>query len=341
MNNDFKERIKVDVEQYLEEKNPLTDIEKIDVLRKFIDSQKEHFESYINFVNAELCILKDYRIVSDYTKLLARIKSIESSIKNDDTKALNDVFGMEIDSGTPGESAFITKLFKDTLEETREIIHNNDSGYIAHHYSGYPKAGNIVEGFEEILNHKQYDSKEMYESYIKKLPAKALEKLQEDEKKIIKLKEYCKKFCDNLNNYLEKNIKQIKKERLINLKVKLGKVEQEYHKAEKLRRGEYVNEEQPIIEVQLKTIQIAINANIGTANHGAYKGEKIEEIQEEYDRNGGLPFSKLPEKMYVSELKKNIKGVPIPPRILSSKETAAQLYPSLIVEEDIKIGGDR
>lgn len=337
MNNDFKERIKVEC---LEEKNPLTDIEKMEVLRKFIDSQKNHFESYINFVNIELCILKDYRIVSDRTELSARIKSIESSIKNDDNKALNDVFGMEIDSATPGESAFIAMLFKDTLEETREVIHNKESGYVAYHYSGYPKAGNIAERFEDILNHEAYDPKEMYESYIKKLPLKTLEEFNKDEEKIKRLKEFCEKFCNNLNHYIEKKIKRIKKERLINLKLKLEKVEQEYHKAEKLKANTYVDVEQPIIEAQLKTIQVAIDADLGEASHEFYKGEEIERIQEEYDRNGGLPFSKLPI-MYESELKRDKNGVPIPPRILSSEETAAKVYKSLIVVKDREIGGDR
>lgn len=340
MNNDFKERIKVDVEQYLEEKNPLTDIEKMEVLRKFIDSQKNHFESYINFVNVVLCILKDYRIVSDRTELSARIKSIESSIKNDDNKALNDVFGIEIDSATPGESAFIAMLLKATLEETREVIHNKESGYVAYHYSGYPKAGNIAERFEAILNHEAYDSKEMYESYIKKLPLKTLEEFNNDEEKIKRLKEFCEKFCNNLNHYIEKKIKRIKKERLINLKLKLEKVEQEYHKAEKLKANTYVDVEQPIIEAQLKTIQVAIDADLGEASHEFYKGEEIERIQEEYDRNGGLPFSKLPI-MYESELKRDKKGVPIPLRILSSEETAAKVYKSLIVVKDREIGGDR
>ena len=328
MDNDFKKRIKVSIISDF-----TTDMERIEVFRNFVDSQKSHFENYINFINNELCVLKSYRIVSDYTKLLARIKSLESSIRNDERKALNDIFGIEVDSATPGEFAFVVMLLKDTLEETREFVHNKDNGYVAHHYSGYPKAGNIVQRFEEMLS-KTYEPEEMMEEYMKKMPAATKENVDTE-----KLNAYYEKFCNDLNGYLDKIRGLIKGERLKNLKTKLRKVEQDYHKTEKLKTGEFISEYQPIIEGQFKTIQVAIEANIGTASHGDYKGEKIETIQKEFDKNGGFPFSRMPT-MYVSELKWDQDGKPIPPRILSSREAAAQLYPSLIVD-DRGVGGNR
>ncbi len=324
MNRAFAERIKV------ENLNPIytvNDTEKEGVYREFVDSQKKHFESYINFLNAELCTLKHYGIVSDFTKFLARIKSIESSIRNDNSKALNDVFGIEVNAATPGESDFVVTLFSDTLTRTREVVHNKENKYIAHHYSGYPNAGNIVTKLEEMFE-TTHEPTSMFEKYMKNIPDKVKEEMSEGD--IDRLKNYFDKFCVDLNGYTTVIKRNVSGEKLRELKKDLRKIEQEYHKIEKLKNG--ANYHQPIIEGQFKTIQTAIEANIGSASHGDYKGEDMKMIQKEYDQRGGIPLSRLPI-MYRSNLETDENGDPIPPRILSSDETAKALYPSLIVKK--------
>ena len=79
-------------------------------------------------------------------------------------------------------------------------------------------------------------------------------------------------------------------------------------------------------------VKTAIESSLGSAKHSDYKGEDIRKIQKEYDENGGLPYSRLPI-MYKSHLRTDKNGNPIPPRILSSDETARVLYPSLIIGE--------
>lgn len=307
----------------------LNDIEREDIFRRFVDSQRKQFEAYLNFVNDELIVLKHYRIVSDFTRLLARIKSVESSINNDnkDNKALNDIFGMEIDSGTPGESNFTVMLLKGTLTQTKDSPKKKKNGYRAHHYSGYPKDGNVVEKLEEILN-TTYDSKSMFEEYMNQLPIRNKEELTEEE--IQNIKEYYDDFCRDLNAFIKDTKKRMPKAELNELKKDLKNVEQKYHEQEKLQNEE--NEYQPIIEIQCKTTQVAILANIGTASHGDYKGENMKKIQEEYNRTGGFPLSRLPI-MYESRLEGGIDN-PIPPRILSSTETARTMYPGLITKKE-------
>lgn len=322
MSNEFKDGLKV---ENLKPLHTVNDVEEEMLYKEFVDIQKGHFVSYINFFNAELCVLKHYGIVSDYTRFLARIKSPESAIKNDKTKALNDAFGVEVDSATPGESAFIAMLFMGTVKETKEAVKNKENKYIAHHYSGYPKVGNIVERLEEILN-KTYDSKELLDAYMAKLPDKVKEDMTEKEKR--QAKEYFESFCNDLNFYIKLINNSLNANNLKSLKRDLKLVEQEYHKEENLESSEI----QPIIEGQFKTIQAAIEANLGTASHDAYKGEDMKTVQREYDKNGGLPLSKLPT-MYKSNLETDENDKPIPPRVLSSDETAKALYPSLIVKK--------
>ena len=186
MSSDFKESIKV--------KNyEINDTEKEMLFRKFVDSQRNHFESYMNFINSELCVLKHYSIVSDFTRFLARIKSVESSVKNDKTKALNDVFGIEVDSATPGESALVVMLLNSTLSCTKESVKNKENGYIAYHYSGYPKVGNIVEKLDEILD-TNYDPSKLFNLYMEKQPSNIREEMSEEELK--KQREYFDKFSN-------------------------------------------------------------------------------------------------------------------------------------------------
>lgn len=325
MSNEFKEGLKVGDLKPIYDVN---DVEQEMLYKEFVDMQKGHFISYMNFLNAELCVLKHYGIVSDYTRFLARIKSTESAIKNDREKTLNDAFGVEVASGTPGEFAFTAMLFMDTLKETKESVKNRTNKYVAHHYSGYPKVGNIVERLEEILDkNKIYNPKEMFDSYMAKLPVKVKEDMSPEDLK--KTEEYFESFCNNLNSYKELINESLDANYLKSLKKDLKVIEQEYHKAEKLEKNSQI---QPIIEGQFKTIQTSIEANRGTASHESYKGEDIKTIQREYNKNGGLPLSKLPI-MWRSTLDTYENGKAIPPRLLSSDETARVLYPLLIVKK--------
>lgn len=339
-NNDFKEKLKVDViPRHLKAK----------LYTEHVENQKDNFIKYMYFTRDILWTLKQYRIVSDFTNLLARIKAIDSALKNDDEKALNDIFGMEIDTGSKGEAEFLCLLLGDTLTKTREVIHNKNNGYKAHHYSGYPTAQDVGEKLKEIIE-TDYDQEEMYKGYIDNVSERTKEKwvegIEDEEERNQKIKlieESIKKYYEEYYGELNKKIvgirKRINGERLDYLCEELDKIENHYY-PEKDRKDDY----QPIIEIQYKTIAIATDCNSTDDTeiaHGYYKGEKPEEIQADYDIHGELPTSRLPIAMYRTNLGTNDYGEPKDFKELEPDEMATALHGTLIVDHKPIVYSDK
>lgn len=303
------------------------DQQKAELYESFRNEQKGQFLLYINYINEMLCILKDYRIVSDFTKFNARIKAPESAINNDNgDKALDDVFGMEVDFATPGEKFFVSELIKGTLNTVQEKIHKKDNGYEAYHVMGYPVSKNvIVQTFENLLNRK-IDPKEEFDRFYEGLSEKNRQITDAEKEKKMK---YFDEFKDSFEPY-SSYIKTRMNERYFSqLKEDLQIAEEVYLQKQK-EAG--INENIPFIEFQSKTIQVAIEANIGEARHDKYKGLTSEEMQEVYDNsNGKIPLSQVPT-MYTSDLKRDDDGEIIPMKMRSSTKTLETLYSGLITK---------
>ena len=194
MGNDFRDSLKVIKEEELKPLYTQNDIEKEELLRHYIFSQKKEFEAYMKFVNSILCVLKQFAIVSEYTRFLGRIKSVESSLKNDCVKTLNDVFGVEIDSATTGETAFLCDLITANIVKTKEAVHNKTNGYVAYHASGYPKIKGLYEKLEMMLK-TEFKEEDLFDSYKKNVRDKAKEEIQ---KNVANVRDYFKKYCEAL-----------------------------------------------------------------------------------------------------------------------------------------------
>lgn len=332
MEDNFKEGLKLENFKSKENNSKLYEIddeEKAKLYEQFCEHQMEPFEEYLDFVNRILCSLKHYRIVSSATYFTARIKSLESALVNDSTKkTLNDVFGIGINAGTGGESEFLCLLLSSGLQKTKESVKNKENGYEAHHYSGYPKTANLSDRIKEIFSTK-YDGEKVYQEYINSLSDFETEKNSETEEAT---KKYFIKYYDKLNKYLAKTKKIVKGQKLRDLEKEIKTIENQYYK---IQKKNYLY--QPIVEIQFKTVAVSIEAAEGTADHGNYKRIKIEAIQEEYDRNGRLPISKLPIRMYKSRLQTDEYGEPLPVRRIKDRdEKASEMYPFLIVKRKSK-----
>jgi len=83
----------------------------------------------------------------------------------------------------------------------------------------------------------------------------------------------------------------------------------------------------PLIEFQLKTIEIDIIANLGSADHTAYKGSSRDDIQELYNK-GELKVGQNLPRMWCSE-----NGTM---KLLSDERTAKKLYPFLNITNTLE-----
>ena len=110
--------------------------EKYEIYQDYVSQQKEAFKAVMHYFNDMLNDLKNKGKISDMFEFRARIKSPESSLANDEVKALNDIFGMEFLGATENEVDFVLKEFAKKAKTTRAPKkHNKSNGYVAEHRS--------------------------------------------------------------------------------------------------------------------------------------------------------------------------------------------------------------
>lgn len=119
----------------------------------YITEQRKGFVAVMDFINDRIQNLIDQGEISDFIEIRARIKSAESALKNDDTKALDDIFGMEIITATEEEYDKIIKKMTPYMIETKSKNHNKPNGYKAkHRYWTFKKEK--MQYLEEQLNYE-------------------------------------------------------------------------------------------------------------------------------------------------------------------------------------------
>lgn len=105
---------------------------------QYIMEQKKGFIAFINFIGNLVNELYRQGKISEWFEIRARIKSLDSAIHNDteeNGKALDDVFGMEIIAGNQEELKEIKKKLEQYTKTVKEKNHNKQNGYKAHHIS--------------------------------------------------------------------------------------------------------------------------------------------------------------------------------------------------------------
>ena len=73
---------------------PINEREKISEYNRFVAEQEKPFILFINSINKYINKLRKKGILSNFLEVRARIKASSSALRNDETKALDDVFGM-------------------------------------------------------------------------------------------------------------------------------------------------------------------------------------------------------------------------------------------------------
>ena len=103
------------------------------IYNEYVESQRKAFISIMNFINNRINDLIEQGRISDFTQLRARIKAAESALKNDEAKALDDIFGMEIITATEEEYDTIIKNLTPYMIKTKCKDHDKPNGYKARH----------------------------------------------------------------------------------------------------------------------------------------------------------------------------------------------------------------
>lgn len=111
-------------------------VKKENVYLEFIKGQEAGFIRFINYVYETIENLKAKAEISPFIEIRARIKDIDSAIKNNsNNKILDDVFGIEIICASEEEIHKIKSELEKTLKSTRKKFHDKSNGYKAWHES--------------------------------------------------------------------------------------------------------------------------------------------------------------------------------------------------------------
>lgn len=103
------------------------------IYNEYVESQRKGFISIMNFINNRINDLIEQGRISDFIQMRARIKSAESALKNDEAKALDDIFGMEIITATEEEYDTIIRNLTPYMVKTKCKNHDKPNGYKAKH----------------------------------------------------------------------------------------------------------------------------------------------------------------------------------------------------------------
>lgn len=114
-------------------KQILNDASKFMIYNEYVESQKNGFVAVMNFVNNKINDLIDKGKISEFIQVRGRIKSAESAINNDSSKALDDIFGMEIITATDKEITTILQSLTPYMLKTKCKNHDKPNGYKAKH----------------------------------------------------------------------------------------------------------------------------------------------------------------------------------------------------------------
>ena len=106
---------------------------------EFVKFQEEGFKQVLEFINSTIFRLKEDYFISSKTTITARIKDLDSAMKNYNcNKMLDDIFGIEIVCNNDEELNWIKSTIEKIMISTKSKNFNKENGYKAQHESYYP-----------------------------------------------------------------------------------------------------------------------------------------------------------------------------------------------------------
>lgn len=160
------------------------------LIGEYVDGYKKYIldlgEGFIQFAEAyNQCIgIAKYNEMIGNAELKVRIKDFSSSLSNTEHKSLDDVFGMQVNTGTEEDKEFFMLFNYLVFEMQKCKRYNKTNGYVAYHHIGdfSPKntaeikrtIKDIIENSKtreyKISNHNPSYDKDKMVNVFKKLP---------------------------------------------------------------------------------------------------------------------------------------------------------------------------
>lgn len=160
----FRESVRVQVSNApILELKDLSTSDAVRQYQKYVLEQEQPFILCINYINQLVNELKERGIVSSFLEFRARIKSTESALKNDQKKALDDIFGLEFIGATKEELIIIKHELEKLFRTVRQKSVDKDNGYRAIHCS-YFMNEELIRQLNRIS--QQQDGCQYKESYF-------------------------------------------------------------------------------------------------------------------------------------------------------------------------------
>lgn len=248
----FREDIKCEPQITEEEEKVLGYIQ-------YVDSQGENFLKFLQLLNECIQIAETYELIGS-VNIKARIKDYDSSNRNTEKKALDDVFGVEVIPTTERDKEWIMLLTELVFRiERSQGFDKKDNGYKAYNQMLELRSKGEQYDFDNIrqiienAKIKQRNSSDPNDiSEVFKYPM--LKKQMEEGRSV--------EFSD-----LEKIAMLEITKRISNFRDEL-----DFYKTDIYM---------PIVEMQIKTKEAADNAIRGTARHIGYKVDRGTEFSKE------------------------------------------------------------
>lgn len=261
----FKENLKVIPTKQEEYK-----AEKVEAYKNFVFEALPGYIAFMKALNYTITELEANGIIGK-TKLRARLKAINSALKNTGDKTLDDLFGFEIVTESERDKEILMLIIHNLFVEkyVKQKNHNKSNGYFAHHCTGAIKnklEGTEVTGLEKhILDAETNELKPEYRDMPKE------EQIHFKKSEIFKR---IPRYPTLKQEILEYGT--IDRKLQANFEWALRFIDQYLSEDSSLKRN------MPICEIQFKTKDVEQEAKYGRAQHDKYKKVNKEEIQRKY-----------------------------------------------------------
>ena len=297
---EFKELIKCNPKKSEQE-------ESVEAYIKYIQGQGENFLEFIETLNDCIGIAEKYELIGN-VNIKARIKDFDSSKRNSEKKALDDIFGVEIIPTTERDKEWIMLL--------TELIFRIGKN------QGFDRESNGYKAYNQMVSLR--DSKEEYDfsKVAETIKNSKIKVKVSDDRNGVKIVDKYPVLKEQMLSGKSLDFNELENRAMLEI---IQKLDAFRSKIKFYKTCNYM----PIVEMQMKTLDVAEQAIRGSAKHDGYKfikrqgltDEEKQKLMEEHESrikrlyesgyirrgvNAPIKFERINGKMVVQNFEKTL-----------------------------------